>query len=162
MLKRLLLIAAPLVGSTLVGLVFASWLLRLLVTEVPAGTQLIAGEMTDLFVVYLKIAFVAGLGLGLPVALDQVRRLTTPAPTSPRRHLPSIAVPLAGLSYYVGIAFAFVVVLPPIAVRMFGPLDGHAPIVLGAYRKVAALILFLAGSVFATPAILISLARQSE
>lgn len=120
-----------------------------------------------MFAVFFKLAFVAGLGLALPVVLVQVRHLLTsdaPRFSLVRRHRRalSISLPLTGLSYYVGLAFAFLVVLPPIIAERFGQLAPHRVANAVDVVRLAVVVLFLVASAFAAPSILLALSRERD
>ncbi len=77
----------------------------------PAG-KLYYMSPAEAFFTYLKISVFAGFLLALPVVLYQVWAFVVPALTKKERWASLILVPSSVLLFFVGLAFAYVLVLP--------------------------------------------------
>lgn len=85
--------------------------LRLLL---PAGSSMVATDVTSSFMAPLKLTFFAAFFLGIPVVLYQIWAFIAPALY---KHEKKIAIPLLVSSvilFYTGIAFAYFVTLGPV------------------------------------------------
>lgn len=172
MLKRLLVIVAALIVSTLIALLFSARLyLNVVVGGLKKGTGLVwygwqpvmwHGWRPEMSSSYLALVFAIGFGLALPFVLSQVRSLASSPPFPARRWSLALAFPLAALLYYTGVAFAAAAVLPLVARDLFTLWNVPEAIQFKTYLGVAPLLLFLTGCICAAPSILIVLARRSD
>ncbi|MEO8804159.1 MAG: twin-arginine translocase subunit TatC [Rudaea sp.] len=85
-----------------------------LLQRLPAGSHMVAIEVASPFVTPVKLAFVTGLFLAMPVVLYQLWSFVAPGLY---RHEKRLALPLLATSvlmFYVGCAFAYFLVLPKV------------------------------------------------
>lgn len=151
-----------LLGAMLLGMFVASPLLRLLVGHLPANTALVYFRPYAMLVMSLKLAFVAGIGLALPVILSQLRLITAGSPRPPRPVLRHHSLLLAGVGYYAGIAIGLVAVLPMIQPTALWLSAAGTETNVTVYAGIATGILFALGSLFAAPGILLTLAPPPD
>ena len=100
-----------------------NWLSDPLVSQLPEGQRLIAIGVASPFLIPYKLALLASFLIALPVVFYQLWAFIAPALYKHERRL---VVPLLASSvalFYIGMAFAFYVVLP----LMFSILPGFAP-----------------------------------
>lgn len=132
-----------------------------LLGELPAGGQMIATEVASPFFAPIKLAFVLAFALSMPWTLWQVWAFVAPGLYKSERRL---AVPLmltSTLLFYVGITFAYFLVLPTV----FHFTIGFAPEGVAVMTDITkyldfALTLFVAfGLAFETPVALVLIVR---
>ncbi len=97
-------ILAVIVG-TAVGFYFAPQLFQILKAPVP-GALYFTDPMGG-FGIYIKIAFVAGIVLAMPVILFQIWRFVSPGLTREERRLARPWVPMALVFFIMGVAVAY-------------------------------------------------------
>lgn len=100
-----------------------NWLSDPLVSQLPEGQRLIAIGVASPFLIPYKLALLAAFLIALPVVFYQLWAFIAPALYKHERRL---VIPLLASSvalFYIGMAFAFYVVLP----LMFSILPGFAP-----------------------------------
>ncbi len=108
---RLIVIVIALVVSTTFSLIFTEWLLKALIR--PMGdTPPIAISPVETFIVYFKVALIAGLALAMPVILYEIVRFLLPALTAREKRYLYFLLPGGSLSFAGGLAFATFVMLP--------------------------------------------------
>jgi len=100
-----------------------NWLSDPLVSQLPEGQRLIAIGVASPFLIPYKLALLASFLIALPVVFYQLWAFIAPALY---KHEKKLVIPLLASSvalFYIGMAFAFYVVLP----LMFSILPGFAP-----------------------------------
>jgi sec-independent protein translocase protein TatC len=117
-LRRRIGIALLAVGAgTIIGFIVAPQILDVL--KAPYGEDpLILLAPGEGFLIYLKIALVTGVILGMPVILWQLWRFISPGLTRQERTMARPWVPLALVFFVLGVAIAYVVL--PFAVAFLG------------------------------------------
>jgi sec-independent protein translocase protein TatC len=98
---------------------FAQPLLR----QMPAGTSMIATEVTAPFIAPIKLAFVAAFFVAIPYCLHQLWAFIAPGLYQNEKRFALPLVVLGTVLFYAGAAFAYFVVLP----LVFGVLTAMAP-----------------------------------
>ena len=122
-----------------------SWLAQPLLAKLPAGAQMVAIDVASPFFAPIKLAFVVALMIAIPMVLYQLWAFVAPGLYRNERRL---AVPLlvsATLLFYIGVAFAYFLVMPVV----FGFLTGIAPTGVAVMTDISryldfVLVLFLA------------------
>jgi len=158
--ERLLKSAIALAGTTLLSLLFASRFLKMLIA--PAGDiKPIFLRPTEGLILYMRVAFVSGVALAMPVILYQAIRFILPGlKADERRHL-YILLPGATLLFLLGVAFAYFAMLP-FALRYllkFGSDIAEAKWAVGEYVSFVTNLMFWMGVVFETPLLVFFLAK---
>ncbi len=162
--RRLLLAIVALVLATLVCWFFADRLLTLLIRPVTqaSGRGVIFVGVTEAFFVRLRIAFLAGVFLSLPILLYQVWAFVAVGLTSTERRYALWLLPPALLLFAGGALFALVAIVP-LGVRFL--LSYQVPGILEPMISVGAYVSFLTafmlafGLVFELPIVLVFLAK---
>lgn len=118
-------------------------------------------EPLENIIVYFRVALLGGITVAMPVVLFHVIRFVTPAltPAEKRWVFPIIAG--ASVSFVVGLAFAFYIVLP-LTLRFllgFGSEFAEADWRIGNYINFVTRMLLVLGFVFQTPLIVMALAK---
>lgn len=118
-------------------------------------------DPTENFGVYIQVALVAGLILSLPVHLYNIVMFINPGLLPNEKRLLYTFLPFATISFILGVAFAFFVVVPP-AVQFllgFGSNIAQPNIRISKYIDLVTRLLFWIGVVFEIPVFMLILAR---
>lgn len=107
---RLIVIVIALVVGTSFSLVFTEKLLRLLIQ--PLGATPIAIHPVESFIVYFKVALIAGVAVAMPVILYEIVRFLLPALTPQEKRYLYLLLPGGTLFFIIGLSFAAFVMLP--------------------------------------------------
>ena len=136
-------------------------LARPLIAHLPHGSNMIAIGVITPFLVPLKLTMLAALLVALPVVLYQLWAFVAPGLYAHERRLVLPLVVLSTVLFYLGVAFAYFIVLG----RLFTFIQAVAPKVITAAPDIESylsfvLTLFLAfGSAFEVPVVLMLLVR---
>ncbi len=156
---RLVVIVIALVVSTAFSLVFTEWLLRVLIK--PLGATPIAIHPVESFIVYFKVALIAGVALSMPVILYEVVRFLLPALTPQEKGYLLFLLPGGTLFFIVGLAFAALIMLPA-AIRFLHGFMGDVVVqqwTIENYINFVTTIMFWIGLIFELPLVMFFLAK---
>jgi len=157
--RRLIWSLLALVIGTIVSLAFTTPIMRFLIA--PAGIKPIFLRPTEMFLTYFKVALFGGVILAMPILVYQLIRFVWPGlQTSERKYMVGI-VPAATLSFVIGVAFTYFVLLPYALdyLLSFGGDLVEAQWAISEYVTFVTTLLFWSGVVFETPLIMFFLAR---
>lgn len=127
----------------------------------PAGTSMIATDVTGTFFIPLKVTLMAGFLISLPVVLYQMWAFVAPGLYKHEKKLAMPIIVSSTLLFFCGMAFAYFVVFPSI----FGTFVGFTPTGVNMTPDIDkywsfALTMFIAfGITFETPVVLAVLTR---
>ena len=93
------------------------------------GIELVFIEVTELLTTAVKVSFVAGFVLALPVVLYQVVMFVAPGLTGRERRYLFLFLPAALLAFAAGVAFAYYVLTPPALRFLLGFSDVAQPLI---------------------------------
>ncbi|MBI4496414.1 MAG: twin-arginine translocase subunit TatC [Chloroflexi bacterium] len=146
--------------GTVAGAFLAFPVLELLKSRVE-GVELIRTQVTEMLTTYMKISVVLGIIFAMPVILYQGIMFVVPGLTRQERRFLFIMLPAAVLSFLIGAAFAFFVLLPPALYFLvhFGEEFVKPLIRVGDYVSVITSLVFWVGVAFETPVVIFLLAR---
>ncbi len=158
-------VVAVIVGSA-VSFVFFEQLIELLVRpardlDVGEGGQLVFTEVTELLTTAVKVSFVAGLVVALPIVLYQVIMFVAPGLTGRERRYLFGFLPGALLAFVGGVGFGYFVLTPPALhfLLTFGN-DVAVPLIrVSNIINLMIRLLFWMGIAFETPLIMYLLAQ---
>jgi sec-independent protein translocase protein TatC len=124
-----------------------------LIKKLPEGASLIATSVVSPFMVPFKLAFVVAFGLAIPVVLYQVWAFVAPGLY---RHERKLAIPLLLSSivlFYVGAAFAYVLVFPAMLGFFVGTTPAGVRMMtdMGSYLDFVMILLLAFGLAFEVP-----------
>lgn len=162
--SRLIWCAVTLVVAVIVSSVITEQVMKFLLAPAQKQApelQLIFTEPMESIATYFKIALLCGLILAMPMFIYQTLMFVLPAltPQEKRWVLPLVAGIL--VSFLIGVAFSFYVILPPSARVLFNfNADiAHPNIRIGNYYDFVARLLFWVGVTFEMPIFVLALAR---
>ena len=108
---RLIKSVIALTVTTLFSFVFAKQFLEILIA--PMGeTPPVSSSPTTNIVVFTKVALISGVALAMPVLVYQLINFIAPGLTSQEKRYLYFVLPGATLSFVIGVAFAYFVMVP--------------------------------------------------
>jgi len=108
---RLIRSVIALTVTTVFSFVFAKRFLQLLVVPM-GGTSPVSSSPTTNIVVFTKVSLISGVALAMPVLVYQLVSFVAPGLTRQEKRYLYFILPGATLSFVVGVAFAYFVMLP--------------------------------------------------
>ena len=125
-----------------------------------SGLDLVFIEVTELLTTAVKVSFVAGFVLALPVILYQVVMFVAPGLTGRERRYLYLFMPAALVAFAAGVAFAYYVLTPPALRFLLGFSDVATPLIrISNFVNLMVRLLFWMGVAFETPLIMYMLAQ---
>jgi sec-independent protein translocase protein TatC len=164
--RRLIISVVVLVVATAAAFVVHPTIFRLLMGPAQGfqslrDNQLIFTQATEMIGITMKVSLTGGLVLASPIILFQAIMFVAPGLTSKEKRYLFALLPGATLSFVVGAAFGYYVLLPP-ALRFlltFGS-DLATPMIrVGNYINLVVSLLFWLGISFQTPLIMFFLSK---
>ena len=163
--RVLICVVAVIIGSA-VAFAFFEQLIELLVRpardlNLDDGGQLVFTEVTELLTTAVKVSFVAGLVLAMPIVLYQVVMFVAPGLTGRERRYLFGFMPGAMLAFVSGVAFGYFVLTPP-ALHFLLTFGGDVAVPLIRVSNIVNLmirLLFWMGVAFETPLVMYLLAQ---
>jgi sec-independent protein translocase protein TatC len=146
--------------TTLLSFVFARQFLQLLI--VPMGeTPPVSSSPTTNIAVFTKVALISGVALAMPVLVYQLIGFVAPGLTRREKRYLYLILPGATLSFVVGIAFAYFVMLPTAIPFLKGFLSDiiEPTWFIDRYVSFITSLLFWVGLSFETPLLIFFLAK---
>ena len=157
---RLMKSAIALTVTTLFSFIFAKQFLQLLIAPM-GGTLPVSSSPTTNIVVFTKVALISGVALAMPVLVYQLISFITPGLTSQEKRYLLVIVPGATLSFVVGVAFAYFVMVPTAIPFLKGFLGDiiEPNWFIDRYISFITSLLFWVGLSFETPLLIFFLAK---
>jgi sec-independent protein translocase protein TatC len=136
-------------------------LIELLARPLPDGKKLVTLGVTEPFTTSVKVSLCAALALVLPVVLWQLWGYLAPAASAQAQATLGAFAALAGTLFVLGVAFAYVVVLPKALAFLVGFDDDLYDVQVRAsyYYGFASLTLLAVGLAFQLPIAVLALTR---
>jgi len=157
---RLIKSAIAVAVTTLISFMFARQFLQLLI--VPMGeTPPVSSSPTTNIVVFTKVALISGVALAMPVLVYQLIGFVAPGLTRREKRYLYLILPGATLSFVVGLAFAYFVMLPTAIPFLKGFLSDiiEPTWFIDRYVSFITSLLFWVGLSFETPLLIFFLAK---
>ena len=124
------------------------------------GIELVFIEITELLTTAVKVSFVAGFVLALPIILYQVIMFVAPGLTGRERRYLFLFLPMALIAFACGVAFCYFVLIPPALRFLLGFSDVAEPLIrISNFVNLMVRLLFWMGVAFETPLIMYMLAQ---
>jgi sec-independent protein translocase protein TatC len=164
--RRVLICVVALIVGSAVSFAFFERLIELLVRpardlNLEDGGQLVYTEVTELLTTAVKVSFVAGLVVAMPIILYQVVMFVAPGLTGRERRYLFGFMPGAMLAFVSGVAFGYFVLTPP-ALHFLLSFGGDVAVPLIRVSNIINLmirLLFWMGVAFETPLVMYLLAQ---
>jgi len=110
--KRLFRAVIGLLITTMISFAFADKVIDYITLPIGGINQLQSIEVTENMSVFMRVSLLSGFILAFPFILYQLLSFIMPGLTKGERRWVKISIPLAGLLYIIGAAFAFYVMVP--------------------------------------------------
>jgi len=135
--------------------------LLLLQRPAPEGFGLIVTEITENIGVWFNVSLWSGFILAMPILVYQLFAYVAPGMTSKEKRMIFSILPFVTIMFLCGVAFAYLVALPPALNFLFNFNSEVATsmIRLSNYVNVVTRLILAVGLVFETPLIIMALAR---
>ena len=159
---RLIVSIAALVIAFVAAFAVHERIVRFLKRPLPDGVDFLILGVTESFSTSVKVSLYAAFALALPVLLHQVWSFLAPAFAPHVQRVVALFVVLASLLFAVGLAFSYLVVLPPALDFLIGydaELYGPPQVRASYYFSFVALTMIALGLVFELPIFILALVR---
>ena len=163
--RRVLICVVAVLAGSVVSFAFYKQIIEFLSRpaydlEAGSGLELVFIEVTELLTTAVKVSFVAGFVLALPVILYQVVMFISPGLTGRERRYLFLFMPSAMVAFVAGVAFAYYVLTPPALRFLLGFSDVATPLIrISNFVNLMVRLLFWMGVAFETPLIMFMLAQ---
>ncbi len=163
--RRVLVCVVAIIAGSVVSFAFYKQIIEFLSRpaynlETGTGVELVFIEVTELLTTAVKVSFVAGFVIALPVILYQVVMFVAPGLTGRERRYLFLFVPAALVAFAAGVAFAYYVLTPPALRFLLGFSDVATPLIrVSNFVNLMVRLLFWMGVAFETPLIMYMLAQ---
>ncbi len=160
--RRLIYSVIALVITTSASFTFVNYLFIELKSRAPAGVQLVFIQVTEMIEVYIRVALISGLILALPFILLQILLFIRPALKPNESRGLYVILIFATLSFLIGGAFAYFVLIPPaLKFLLTFATDIATPYIrIGDYVSLITRLVFWVGVIFETPMVIFFLIRS--
>ena len=158
--RRLIKAALALVITTAISFVFAEQIIEIL--KQPMGdARLVFLKPTDSISNFMKVSLISGVTLAMPVIVYQFFRFIAPGLTKQERRYLWLVAPGATISFLVGAAFAYFIMLRVTIGFLYGFLQEVAEPFwsLDTYLSLVTRMIFWVGMIFEMPLIIFFLAK---
>jgi len=145
--------------TTAVSFVFTQRLIDFLASPIGGSQALVSIEVTENIAIYMKVALLSGLVLGMPVIIYQALSFIFPGLKSKERKWLLLGVPAASILFAAGVAFCWFIMLPaaiPFLVNFIGITTHVRP---ANYFSFITTVMFWIGVSFEMPLITTLLAK---
>ena len=163
--RRVLICVIAILAGSAVSFAFYKQIIEILSRpahnlETGTGIELVFIEITELLTTAVKVSFVAGFILALPVILYQFVMFVAPGLTGRERRYLYAFMPSAFVAFVAGVAFAYYVLTPPALKFLLGFSDVATPLIrISNFVNLMIRLLFWMGVAFETPLIMYMLAQ---
>lgn len=110
--RRIFRAFAAVVVTTAVSFLFAERLIDYLAAPIGGSQRLVSIEVTENIAVYMRVALLGGVTLGMPFVLYEVMRFILPGLKGREQLWLILGVPFASLLFVAGVAFTWFVMIP--------------------------------------------------
>jgi sec-independent protein translocase protein TatC len=158
--SRLIKAVLALVLTTAISLTFASQEVDLLVS-LARPHQLQALKVTETFTSYIKVAFITGIAMAMPLLVYQLFRFLAPGLTKTEKRWILISLPAVTLFFVAGVVFCYFLVLPSALDFLlgFGSSQIEARPTISEFLSFVTTFLLAVGIAFETPVIVFLLSK---
>jgi len=158
--QRLIKAAVALLITTAISFVFAEQIIEIL--KQPMGeARLVFLKPTDSIANFMKVSLISGATMAMPVIVYQFFRFIAPGLSKQEKRYLLLIAPGATISFLIGAAFAYFIMLPAAVTFLYGFLQDVADPFwsLDTYLSLITRMIFWVGMSFETPLIIFFLAK---
>lgn len=157
---RLIKAAFAIVITTVLSIIFAQQEIGLLV-NLAGKHHLIALKPTEVFVSYLKVAFITGIALSMPLLVYQLFRFLAPGLTKTEKRWILWSLPAVVFFFVAGLLFCYFIVLPSALdfLLNFGSNQIDITPTISEFLSFVTTFLLAVGVAFETPVIIFLLSK---
>ncbi|NMB86745.1 MAG: twin-arginine translocase subunit TatC, partial [Chloroflexi bacterium] len=137
----------------------AKQIIDLLAVPIGGTDRLISIEVTENVSVFMRVSLLSGFILGLPFVLYELLAFTFPGLNPGEKRWILISIPLATVLFIVGVAFAYLVMLPAALPFLVEFLGIRTTVRLSNYFNFVTSLLFWIGLSFEMPLVVFVLAK---
>jgi len=157
--KRLFRAVIGLLITTMISFAFADKVIDYITLPIGGINQLQSIEVTENMSVFMRVSLLSGFILAFPFILYQLLSFIMPGLTKGERRWVKISIPLAGLLYIIGAAFAFYVMVPAAVPFLISFLGIPTTPRLANYISFVTNLIFWIGLCFEAPLLVFVLAK---
>jgi len=158
--QRLIKAAVALLITTAISFVFAEQIIEIL-KQPMGGARLVFLKPTDSISNFMKVSLISGATLAMPVMVYQFFRFLAPGLSKQEKRYLLLIAPGATVSFLIGAAFAYFIMLPAAVTFLYSFLQDVADPFwsLDTYLSLITRMIFWVGMSFETPLIIFFLAK---
>jgi sec-independent protein translocase protein TatC len=147
--------------ATAIAFVFIQQIMAALLVLVPSDVMVVTLTPTERFVTYMKVAFVGGAGISMPVIIYEVISYIAPGLRRKEKKIVYLGLPFVVLCFIGGVLFGYYLVVPRALdfLLHFGSTDITAQVQLAEYFGFMSTFLFWLGVVFEMPVFIFFMAK---
>ena len=150
---------AAVIITTALSFTFAQVLIDYLATPLGGREALVSIEITENMTIFMKVALLGGIVLGMPVIVYQVMRFLLPGLKNKEKLWLLLGVPLATLLFIAGVAFTWFVMIPSAIPFLVNFLDIRTQVRPLNYFQFITSLMFWIGLCFEMPLVVMFLAK---
>ena len=157
--KRLFRAVIGLLVTTMASFAFADRIINYITVPIGGIENLQSIEITENMSVFMRVSLLSGFILAFPFVLYQLLAFIMPGLTKPERRWVKVSIPLAGILYILGAAFAFYVMVPAAVPFLISFLGIPTTPRLANYISFVTNLIFWIGLCFEAPLLVFVLAK---
>ena len=157
--RRLFTAVIAMVVTTAISFLASNYFIQVLTEPVGGLKNLQAITVTENVGVFMRVALLGGVILGMPVIVYELLLFILPGLTSKEKKWIYIAVPFASLLFLTGVLFSFYIMLPRAIPFLLGFLNVKTTPRISDYIDFVTNLMFWIGISFETPLIIFVLAK---
>jgi sec-independent protein translocase protein TatC len=157
--QRIFKAFAAVIVTTALSFVFAQELIDYLATPLGGREALVSIEITENMAIFMRVALLGGIVLGMPVIVYQVMRFLLPGLKKREKLWLILGVPLASLLFIAGVAFTWFVMIPAAVPFLVNFLDIRTQVRPLNYFQFITSLMFWIGLCFEMPLVVMFLAK---
>jgi sec-independent protein translocase protein TatC len=157
--QRLFKAFGAVIVTTALSFVFAKELIEYLATPLGGRGALVSIEITENMAIFMRVALLGGIILGMPVIVYQVMRFLLPGLKKRERLWLLLGVPFATILFVAGVAFTWFVMIPAAVPFLINFMDIRTQVRPLNYFQFVTSLMFWIGLCFEMPLVVMFLAK---
>jgi len=157
--QRIFKAFAAVIITTALSFIFAQQMIDYLATPIGGRVALVSIEITENMAIFMRVALLGGIILGMPVIVYQLMRFLLPGLKKREKLWLILGVPLATLLFVAGVAFTWFVMIPSAVPFLVNFMDIRTQVRPSNYFQFITNLMFWIGLCFEMPLIMMFLAK---